>query len=324
MTLFSFETLNSCSVIKIIDLLPRKFHTSGSDSDLSDSFLFLSRTESKLLVYQNLGFDPTDAEVRNLKEFVRTWGGGEGVEVQNGVLEMELPSFLLPFENEIDSIPGCRISPNLLRIKGDVYIAVEYHDTVSERVGKTLMNFISKNHIFKKELVYTGKQTHGVPYILGLYRDNGNSLDNLFMISTVWEFKGDQIVYQNQGVFQNTGNYVPKCFVNGKKDKLIFKTENPGVLGNLEYDSVDENEHIVEINVSSRFFSDFYNEVIRKYSGPIFCQMEVSKTRQTSYYIVEMSHQTLFLTGLLNNWKKEARADHVNYIDFLGKLTDFI
>lgn len=322
--MFSYETLRRCSVIQIHDLLPKKIKTSDFNSSPRDGFLFLARTESKLLVYQNLGFEPTEIEIKNLKKYISTWGGGENAEISNGVLEMELPSFLIPFENELNSIPGCRISPNLLRIEGDVYLTVEYHDTVNREVSEAIMKFISGDHLFKKKLIYTGTQSDGLPYILKLYKENGNSLDNLFMITTVWEFEENQIKTQNLGVFQNTGNYLPKCFVNGVKDELIFKVDNLEILGSANYRVVDAEEKIVEMEVTSRFFSDFYNEVIRKYSGPIFCHMEVSETEQTSYYLVEMDHQTLFMKGLLNHWKKDARVDHKNYIKSAEKLSSFV
>lgn len=320
--MFSNETLRNCTIIRIQNLLPKKIKISDVNSELKDGFMFLARDESRLLAYENLGFFPTKLETDILKKFIKNSGGGESVEVRNEVLEMELPSFLTPFYSEIETIPGCRVSPNLLRIGGDVFFTIEYHETVRKQVSDAVMRFISADHIFDKKLVYTGKQGDKLPYVLQLYEQNGNDLDNFFMITTVWEFDPEQIRSQNSGVFQNIGNYVPKCFVNDSRDKLIFKTESLEIKGEGKYVVIDENERIIEVEIKSKFFSDFYNEVIRKYSGSIFCHMEVSQTMQTSYYIVDMKYQNLFLKGIHNNWKRDARSDHTNYISSARKLSD--
>lgn len=322
--MFSNETLKNCTIIRIQNLLPKKIKISDVNAELKDSFMFLARSDSRLLAYENLGFAPTKLETDILKKFIRNWGGGENVEVRNEVLEMELPSFLTPFHAEIDKIPGCRISPNLLRIGGDVFLTIEYHDTVRKQVSDTVMRFLSADHLFDKKLVYTGRQEGKLPYILKFYEQNGNDLDRFFMITTVWEFNPEDIRKQNNGVFQNSGSYVPKCFVNDSRDKLIFKTESLEIQGEGRYEVIDQDEKIVEIEIKSKFFSDFYDEVIMKYSGSIFCHMEVSKTRQVSYYLVDMNYQNLFLKGIQNNWKREARADHINYISSARKLSDYL
>lgn len=312
--MFSLETLEKCAVIKIHDLLPRKIKTSEANSILKDGFLFLGQEGSKLIVHENLGLELTEIEVEHLKKFVSTWGGGDRVDVINGVLEMELPTFLNPFVEKINAIPGCRISPNLLRIGGDVYFYIEFHNSSNSSVSNEIMAFMSKEHLFEKELVYAGNQDNGIPYILKMYRDFGNSLNDLFMITTVWEFTNGQEEYQNQGVFQNQGNYVPKAFVDGFSDKLIFKMKKREILGNSEHRLVDESDNLVEFSVTSRFFSDFYSEIIKNYSGPIFCHMEVAEKKHISHYLIERKRQVPFIKGLLNNWKRDARADHTNYI----------
>lgn len=318
--MFSTETLGKCTVIKIHNLLPKKLKATDIDSKLKDGFLFLASVGEKLLVYQNIGEEATGLEVSQLKKFISNWGGGERVEIRNGILEMELPSFLVPFHNRINEIPGCRVYPNLLRMDGDVYLCIEYHETASNEVSKAVMDFLSEDHIFEKELIYSGIQGGKLPYLLNIYRENGNSLGDFMVIRTVWEFRDGQEKTGNQGVFQNIGTYVPKCFVHDSTDKLIFRNAGHGTMGDAPHHLVDENRNIVEFDVKSRFYSDFYNEVIRNYSGPIFMHMEVQESRQVSYHVVERKQQNLFIKGLLGHWNRQSRKDHVNYIDMAQRL----
>ncbi|MCL4336250.1 MAG: hypothetical protein M1344_03350 [Candidatus Thermoplasmatota archaeon] len=322
--MFSSETLPRCAIIKISDLLPKRIRVFDNSTDLKDGFLFLGRSGKKLLVYQNLGFDITDQDREHLIKFISTWGGGETVEIRNGILEMELPSFLVPFLNEINSIAGSRVSPNLLRISGDVYICVEFHDNARVKVSNTVMDFASKNHIFEKNVVYMGKQPTEMPYLLKIYADSGNNLEDLTLVNSIWEFTDEQIVNQNLGVFQNQGSFVPKHFIDDTQDILIFKMEKPQVLGNGKHEIVDPSENMVEIAVTSKFFSDFYNEVIKGYSGPLFYQAEVTGKSLTTHFLVESDLTSQFLKGLLNHWKKEVRADHRNFIYCIQKFDSFL
>lgn len=322
--MFSTETLPKCTIIKIHDLLPKKINTREIKSTLKDGFLFIAGVNGKLLVHQNLGFEPNQIEKEHLKKYISTWGGGESVDILNGVLKMELPSFLMPFYNEIDSLPGCRIYPNLLRIGGDVYICIEYHGSVSKQISRIAMEFLAEDHLFRKELIYSGPQEEKLPYLLGLYRDSGNSLEDFIVIKTVWEFDPADLRNQNQGVFQNTGSYIPKCFVHDSTDRLIFRKNREQILGNAPYAVVDQSERIVEFEVVSKFYSDFYNEIISRYCGPIFMHMEVTPTKQFTYHIIEKKQEAAFIKGMAHHWKQNARSSHVNYIDVAESLPSLL
>jgi hypothetical protein len=322
--MFSSETLGKCAVIKIIDLLPKKIKTSDGSTNLKDSFLFLAKSQSKLLVYQNLWLPFTEEESEKLKRYISTWGGGETVDIRNGVLEMELPSFLVPFVDEISSIPGARLSPNLLRISGDVYFCVEFHPATNLKVSEVVINFLSRDHIFTKELIYIGDQVNNIPFLLNLYKENGNSYDNFVLLSNVWEFTEEEIRNQNLGIFQNHGTFVPKFFVDNSTDKLIFKLDHRGILGKGKSVVVDEKDNLVEIEITSKFFSDFYNEIIRSYCGPIFYHVYVNESRETSYYLVEKGIEALFIKGLLKLFNKDPRSEHRNYILKFQKLGEVL
>lgn len=318
--MYGLQTLDKCAVICIHDLLPRKLATSVTDNIGDSGFLLLSKEGEKLVVHENLGFSLNQDEMTQVKKFFYTWGGGQGVNITNGVLEMELPTFLAPFVNEINSSVGCRVSPNLLRIGGDVYIYAEFDEAVGPQVSKTVIDFLSKDHLFEKDLIYIGNEDPRMPTILRMYMDSGYDIDDLFLISTIWEFREGQQKTQNEGVFRNIGNYIPKGFVNGSQDKLIYRLEGDDILGNAPYEWVNREKKLAEFKVRSKFFSDFYNYVIKLYSGPVFCDMQVTNGYHKTYYIVEKERHLEFIKGVKNHWNRSARSDHINYISYAGSV----
>ncbi len=318
--IFVTEILDKCTIIRVHNLMPKKLRTQEFNLNFRDGFLLMARDGDRLMALQNLGFDPTEAEKSHLKRYISTWGGGERVNVTNGILEMEFPSFLRPFTEEINNIPGCRISPNLLRIGGDVYLSVEFPAKHTKKINQIVIDFILEDHLFSKDLVYSGSQTGSIPMLLRMYKEAGNSLKDFTMISTVWNIEKTDRKEQNLGVFTNEGSYVPKAFINDSEDMLIFRKTDREITGFSEYQVVDGSENLVEFKVRSKFFSDFYNLVIRNYSGPIFMHPVVNGTGQITYYIVESSHLNLFFTGLHNHWSMQSRKEHINYIGTVEQL----
>lgn len=319
---FITETLNKTSVIKIHNLMPKKIMTKGLKSELKDGFLFMSNENGRLMALQNLGFDPTEYELKHLKEHISAWGGGENVSVENGILEMELPRFLNPFVEMINNMPGCRVAPNMLRIKGDVYLSVEYPESFTRQISKIILEFLSTDHLFQKVLVYTGSVVTGIPILLRLYQEAGNTLTNFRMITTSWEFDQKNIFDENEGVFSNTGSFLPKSFGNVNEDHLIFRKNKDEVTGKAPHTVVDAENKIVEFKVSSKFYSDYFNQVVKKYSGPVFMHLTVTEKKLTTFNIIDVSHQDLFLRGLKKHWSLESRKNHINYIESVEYLED--
>lgn len=314
------QTLGKCAVIRIHDLMPKKLNSALHNSSAGSGFMLMSQDDDKLMVTESVGFSVSHEEIEQVKKFFYTWGGNGNVSLSNGILGLELPSFLLPFFNEINSIPGTRVSPNLMRSGGDVYLYIEFDDSVIDRVSKSIMAFLSRDFLFEKDLIYIGNDNQEMPMILRMYLDSGYDIGNLFLVTTVWQFRDGQQKTQNEGVFQNRGNYIPKAFVNGSRDKLIFQLDNEEIQGKAPYEWVDRKKHLAEIDVKSHFFSDFYNYVIKEYSGPVICSMQVTENFHRTHYIIEKDRHIQFLKGLQNHWNGQARSDHVNYVLYAGSL----
>lgn len=322
--MFSNETLDSCTVIKIDNLMPKKLSLADANSVVRDGFMFISRDSRGLKAYMNLGFEPTEHEKEGLRNFLMSWGGGEESEVYNTILELEFPQFVIPFYERLNAIPGCRVDPNVYHSNGDVYVSVEYHRSIAKKVNDVITEFLVRDHLFSKRFVYSGPQSPGLPYLMQLYARNGNSLGNFLLIKTAWMYDPEQIKTQNEGVLLNMGKYLPKEFSEGQSEKLIFRTEDRSIKGNSKGDVVSQEDNLVEFQVKSKFFIDFSNEVIKRYSGPIFLHLELTQGKQSSYYVVEKTLQIPFLKGLTENWNKPARADHVNFIESVISLDEVI
>lgn len=314
------ETLDNNIIIRIHNLMPKKIGTGESYSNLKDGFLLMVRENRHLMAIQDLGFEPNEEEINNMEQYISAWGGGENISIQNGILEMEIPQFLLPFADRIFDEPGCRITPNLLRIGGDVFLSVEYPQCLAEKVAGIVDEFMGQDHLFKKEITYVGKKQQGIPVLLRMYKEAGHELSDFVMVTTVWELDESIKRDENQGVFGNRGNYVPKGFVNDSNDKLIFRKDDREIHGFADHTVVDPVNNIVEFSVSSNFFTDFFNRVAKIYTGPIFMHPVVEENRQITYLIVEKRRQEIFLRGLQEHWKLEARREHTNLILSVERL----
>ncbi len=317
---FTTETLENNTIIKINNLMPKKIKTETKEVDLKDGFLLMVRENNKLMAIQDLGFEPTDREIGIMKQYISLWGGGEDINIRNGILEMEIPQFLKPFVDEVYEQPGCRITPNLLRVGGDVFLSVEYPEVLAQKVASIVKEFIEQDDLFQKEVIEAGKKQQGIPVLLRMYKNTGHDLGDFVMVTTVWELDDKIRENENQGVFSNTGSYVPKSFVDNSNDKLIFKKNESEIFGSAEHIVVDKENKIVEFTVSSRFFSDFFNNVAKVYTGPIFMHPVVMKSKQITYLIIERRREEIFLKALQEHWKLDARKDHFNYIQSVDRL----
>lgn len=317
---FLDETLEKDTIIRIHNLMPRKLVSGERTIELRDGFLLMVREGSELMAIQDLGFEPSETEAKQLKKYISDWGGGENISIQNGILEMEFPQFLKPMVNAIFQTPGCRITPNLLRLGGDVLLSIEYPKILTEEVNKMVLDFLSQEHLFKKELVYDGPKKRGIPVLLEMYKDAGHSLSDFVVVTTAWEFDEKTRREENQGVFLNTGFYVPKGYVDGSSDTLIFHKNEKSILGSANYTVVDPQKNIVEFNVSSNFFNDFFTRVAKVYTGPIFMRPVVQDSKQITHHIIEKRREKIFLKAIQEHWRLEVRKDHINYIQSVESL----
>ena len=313
-----------CAILVLKNINPRHLRAMDIKLGEEDHYHFLAKKGKKWLIYQNVGRDLSDPEYDSLKKYVKTWGGGEQVDCKNGILHMEVPEFVWRFFEDINMIPGARVSANTFQHGGDAYLSVEFQEGNVERVSEKILEFVGEDGLFKKEIVYVGRQTGILPHILKLYSDFNNNLGDFSVFETLWEPTVEEREKQNMGVFLNQGLFVPKAFVDGERDKLIARLDSLEVKGDSSYKVIDEKNSIVEFDVKTKFFSDFYNEIIESYSGPLFLSLKVDERGISSYYILESDVQQLFIQGLYRHWKRPSRMRHKNYIMGVHTLDKWI
>ena len=232
----------------------------------------------------------------------------------SNIIRMSIPDFQGQFYNDINDIPGCRVSPITLQRAGSVYVSIEFHESQSQKVSERILDFVTEEAPYERNLVHYGLNPSDLPYLLNLYLSFGNAPGNLALVKTRWTINREGIASENQGIFQNSGIFVPKQFVDDESDRLIWRMDQPGIIGDAPHTVVDESEHIVEINVRSRFFSDFYANVIRGYCGAIFTGLKCENGTLVNYFIVERQALQRFLEGLNRHCNLPARKHHSNYL----------
>ena len=267
-----------------------------------------------LVFYRRIERKLTGNEMESLQKYARKIDMVYDFTLSNSIIKMKVPEFQGKLYNEMNNIPGCRVSPVTFQRSGDVYISIEYAGNMAEKVSDKIMDYVNASYPYERSVIYMGSQSGKMPYLLNLYSSLGNSLHDLTLIRTRWSFKGNEAALENEGIFQNTGEFLPKQFVDDEADGLIWRLNSKEIRGRSPSIIVDEDNSIVEMNVRSGFFSDFYRNVIKEYCGAVFSSYKCDENGLTSHYIVEKRAQQTFLRGLQRHWNLEARKRHANQL----------
>jgi hypothetical protein len=312
--------LKYCAVLKLNEVHPKFLTVGEMRIGEKDHFHLIGREKGVWFFYRRIEQKLTAKEIKSLQEYSRKIGMVYEVTPSTGIIKMEIPKFQGEFNNEINNITGCRVSPITFQSGGNVFISIEFAGNRAKEVSDKILDYVNTDYPYGRDIIYIGPRQGEMPYLLNLYSSMGNSLHDLTLIKTRWAFKENEVTTENEGIFQNTGEFIPKQFVDDETDELIWQTKSKKVTGRAQLDMVDEEELIVEMKVRSRFFSDFYRSVIREYCGAIFSGFKCDERGMTSYYIVEKRAQQDFLRGLQKHWNLEGRRHHSNC---LLEVSDF-
>ena len=315
--------LRKCAVLKLHDVNPKFVNIGDMKIGEKDHFHTIAREKGKWYFYRQVEQQMTEIEKRSLQEFSKKMGMTYDVTVLANIIRMEIPEIQGEFYDSINSITGCRVSPVSLQSKGDVYLCIEFEENRTDKISDKMLDFINQYSPYKRSIIYIGPQPDKVPYLLNLYLSLGNSPRDLTLIKSRWEFKEEETIKENEGIFQNQGEFIPKKIVDDEIDELIWQLDSREPLGGSKIDIVNEEEHIIEMKVKSHFFSEFYYNVIKEYCGAVFSGYHCDKKGLTSYYIVESLTQQIFLHGLQKEWSLERRHHHLNYLLEIGDLGSY-
>ncbi|MHB1709255.1 MAG: hypothetical protein ACYCT2_07260 [Thermoplasmataceae archaeon] len=312
--------LKNCAVLKLRGVIPKSLTIGEMRIGEKDHFHVIGREKGVWFFYRRIEQKLTANEIKSLQEYSRKIGVVYDVTLSADIMKMEIPKLQGEFYDEINDITGCRVSPVTFQSGGNVFISIEFPANRAEKISDKILDYVNADYPYGRDVIYAGPKEGEMPYLLNLYSSMGNSLHDLTFVKTRWSFMENEVTTENEGIFQNTGEFIPKQFVDDETDELIWRTKSKTVAGRTQFNMVDEEELIVEMKVRSRFFSDFYGSIIREYCGAIFSGFKCDEKGVTSYYIVEKRAQQAFLRGLQKHWNLEGRRHHSNC---LLEVSDF-
>ncbi|MFG1519013.1 MAG: hypothetical protein AAE977_00855 [Thermoplasmataceae archaeon] len=310
--MWSSEILDQCAVIMLEDRFPKLIRIRDKEIFLDNTFFFTNIEEGKMYTYRNLGINLMEIDMANLAETPEFDRGSMSV-IGNSILRVEVDNYFMGTLDRINKIAGCRMNPNILSHSRDAYVQIEFSENSRQKVSKLLLEAIPKMPM-KGELIYMGRHPENMPYIVKLFTETGGSISDLFLVSTEWHMRKENMEKENSGVFMNTGRFIPKYFTSGINDTLIFLAESAGMKGESETNVEVRSSRLFELETKTHYFTDFNREVLAPYYGSLFYEAEVHGNVLTSYYVIDRKLSSLFLTGLERHWALPERKDHYNVV----------
>lgn len=253
--------LKNCAVLKLHAVNPRFLNVGEMKIGEKDHFHVIGRERGEWFFYRRIDQKLTEKELKSLRDYNWKIDVTYDVTPSTNIIRAEIPKFQGKFYNEINNITGVRVSPVTFQSGGDVYISVEFTENKIAKISDKILDFVNKDYSYKRSIIYMGPQQGGKPYLLNLYLSMGNSPHDLTFVKTRWSFNGNEATMENEGIFQNMGEFVPKQFADDKTDELIWKMRSEEMMGRAQVDIIDKKNLIVEMKVRSRFFSDFYQSL---------------------------------------------------------------
>ncbi|MGC8516260.1 MAG: hypothetical protein ACP5OC_09055 [Thermoplasmata archaeon] len=307
------QLMDSRAIIKLNSIFPKYLQARDIRIGEADNFILIGKHSGKWNIYRRLNQDLSETERSALVDFALKNGISTFV-LHEKTMSVSLPAELSVFLDNINSISGCRVSPVSLQSNGDIYLCIEFEMSQSSSVSKVIMDYLRSKQGSDVNLIYYGRYAGKVPYIFNIYQKLGNSLENLTIVETRWEFNDIRMDSENEGLFLNHGILIPKQFSDSKTEGIIMKLESPGIKGSFDAISIPGKSSLVETQLKSSFFNDFFLNVILEYSGPISFAAKCDATGLTNCYIVETDARDSFLKGLFKHWSLGGRHEHVNFL----------
>ncbi len=306
--------LRNCAVLELLGVQPKFLKIGDMRIGEQDHFHVIGKERGIWFLYRRITQQLTDEEKKMLVERISSINMTFDPYSTSNIIRMSIPDVQGQFYDDINNLPGCRVSPITLQNAGNVYVSIEFHESQSQKVSDLILDFIMKDAPYDRNLVHYGLNPGDLPYLLNLYTSLGNAPSNLALVKTRWVLDKETIASENHGIFQNSGIFIPKQFADDESDKLIWRMDQPGIKVDALHTVIDDFEHLVEMSVKSRFFSDFYANVIRSYCGATFFGIKCEENTLNNYFIVERHALERFLEGLNRHWNLPARRHHYNYL----------
>lgn len=312
--------LNRFAILKLHGVSPRYLKGGEIRQGEPDHFHVLGVEGGKWFFYRRIREQLLEGEKESLMSYSSDMGMQVDLDFSKKVMRTEVPKLQGDFYHRINNTPGCRVYPVTLQSQGNVYASIEYDETKSGVVTSAIMDYLERPLPYKRSIAYMSRRKNDFPYLLSLYSTLGNSLQDFHLIRTVWNFQGDEEIHENEGVFQNRGDFVIKQYTDKESESLIWRMDSDEIAGNSTVSVVNKRQNVVETKLRNRFFSDFYATVLKGYSGGIFFGARCEGNRLINHFIVEGETAQIFLSRLFSHWNMNSRKLHSNYLLEVRKL----
>lgn len=315
--------------------IPQRYHNIVFDGEKSDHFgagLVRNNGEWFLLIDKFRSLPKN--EIMSIRDSMNADLGKRAnktmVEIDEKTLRRRFDDSSNKFLNGIAQTPGAIIYTVALVGLNDFLLAFKYPESSTDYVDKLYFDFIDSSN-FKIEVVTLGQEKgNDIPSFFRFHNLIKIDYDNLVLIKTVWRMSDEEMKVENRGIFQNEMVFKPKYFDPESSPiygQLVAEVGRDKIKGNAEFEIVSRTESgkVVEFKFYSKWFNDFYKDVIASINGPFFYWgYSDGENELENYYVLPVRNETEFLKGLKKHWSEHSRAKHVNMIVSVENLKDII
>jgi len=310
--------------INIKNPISDRFKDTTFDEGLPDHFLagrvrenrewFLYIDKLKILSKSDL-----ESFAHYLSAEYQKLGFGITVKLENKAIKRTIASLSNDYFNNLAETEGVYHYNSALLGLSDTIIGIRFAEGSALRVSEITLEFINSAP-FNVEILRLEKEVEGgIPAFIKLLNDMKYDFSKLIMIQTRWISTEEELNRENNGIFLNEMKFTIKLF-DPESAPIIGEFSSDvsphDVKGNAKFKIIGGNTgKIVEFDIKSKWFHDFYEDVVKPISGPFFYWgYSDGKGNIDSYYIIPERNQVLFLKGLKKHWSEPSRANHKNII----------
>lgn len=239
------------------------------------------------------------------------------VVLRDNIIETKLPTLI---ENYLDNLAkqrGVVIEGTIVREMDSAYMLFYFADNNYEFIGSITMQLLTElNGI--GEIIYMGSLDYeeDIPYFYYFAQTKGINASNFRLMHTKWEFDGNELNEENEGIFTNSGLFYPKYFSKYNVNLVLVQDRNNEMKRRIceEVEASDENT-IYECAIKSSWFTDFHDKIISRKVGAVTTWWSSDgNTHLDSYYIIYDRMSMSFLSALNELYTMDSRKNHRNII----------
>ncbi len=220
------------------------------------------------------------------------------------------------------------IISNFLVLKGSILL------TFSLVKGKNLYLFLEIPRVYLNLLPHLVENAAKDSYYLKFEKIDKNNIMNwvneilpqseFIHIKTKWKMSYNDVKNSVMGILSNKMVFTPKVFCS-EWSPIVGVVLNNEIFGSSQHVIVTQTERkfLIEFNAFSRWFNDFFRNVLARNVGPfIYWGRSDGKETLINNFVIFSESESDFLIGLRNHWKEETRRRHKNSIMKISRFNN--